>query len=71
MIIWIIGLAGSGKTTIGKIVYAELKARKPSTVFLDGYRFRMIMGNDLGHTLKDREANGERMFQLCSYLDSE
>jgi adenylylsulfate kinase-like enzyme len=71
VIIWIIGLAGSGKTTIGKIVYAELKARKQSTVFLDGDRFRMIMGNDLGHTLKDREANGERMFQLCSYLDSE
>jgi len=71
VIIWIIGLAGSGKTTIGKLVYEALKAQQPSTVFLDGDRFRMIMGNDLGHTLKERETNGERMFQLCSYLDSE
>ena len=71
MIIWIIGLAGSGKTTIGRLVYAELKKHQPSTVFLDGDCFRAIMGNDLGHTLGDREANGERMFKLCSYLDSE
>ena len=28
MIIWIIGIAGSGKSTISKVIYEELKKRQ-------------------------------------------
>jgi adenylylsulfate kinase len=71
MILWMIGLAGSGKTTIGQQVYASLKQGNPATVFLDGDHFRDIVGNDLGHSLDDRRRNGQRMAQFCAFLDSE
>lgn len=69
MIIWTIGLAGAGKTTIGKEIYNKLKAKYPNTVFLDGDIIRDIMGNDLGHTNEDRAKNGWRICKLCKHLD--
>jgi adenylylsulfate kinase len=36
MVIWLIGLSGAGKTTIGKSVYREWKKREPNTVLVDG-----------------------------------
>jgi adenylyl-sulfate kinase len=71
MVIWLIGLAGAGKTSIGKALYQRLKADNPSTVFLDGDQVREIMGNDLGHTLEDRRRNGWRICRLCSYLEQQ
>jgi adenylylsulfate kinase len=71
MVIWLIGLAGSGKTSIGKALYERMKAVNPATVFLDGDHVREIMGNDLGHTLEDRRRNGQRICNLCRYFDSQ
>jgi adenylylsulfate kinase len=71
MIIWLIGLAGSGKTTIGKELYSRLKETNNSTVFLDGDQIREVMGDDLGHTLDDREKNGKRICNLSKFFDRE
>jgi cytidine diphosphoramidate kinase len=71
MVIWLIGLAGAGKTSIGKALYQRLKADNPSTVFLDGDQVREITGNDLGHTLEDRRKNGWRICRLCAYLEQQ
>jgi adenylylsulfate kinase len=72
MILWLIGLSGSGKTTIGRQVHARLKKRNSAaTVFLDGDHFRVIMGNDLGYSLEDRRRNGDRMAQFCAFLDAQ
>ena len=71
MIVWIIGLAGSGKTTIGRRVYEILRGRRPAIVFLDGDHFRAIMGEDLGHTVEDRRRNGWRMARMCAFLDAQ
>ena len=71
MVIWLIGLAGAGKTTIGQELYALLRARRPNVVFLDGDHVRTIMGNDLGHTMEDRMANAWRVCRLCKYLDDQ
>ena len=71
MILWIIGLAGSGKTTIGKSLYQELKKKEPSTVFIDGDEFRKIFKDDIGHDLHSRKINSERLKQICLLLDSQ
>ena len=71
MVIWLIGLAGAGKSTIGRELYSCLKARKPNVVFLDGDHVRAIMGNDLGHNIEDRRANAWRICRLCQHLDNQ
>ena len=69
MVIWLIGLAGSGKSSIGRVLYQRMKAANPATVFLDGDHVREIMGGDLGHTIEDRKRNGQRICNLSRYLD--
>lgn len=71
MIIWVIGLAGAGKTIIGREIYNYLKQKHSNTVFLDGDIIRDIMANDLGHTHADREKNGWRICKLCKHLDDQ
>lgn len=70
-LIWITGLSGSGKTTIGKAVYKKLKKTYDNTVFLDGDIFREVLGNDLGHTPKDRLENAKRIHKMCKFLISQ
>src|SRR3989338_6442210 len=70
MIIWIIGLSASGKTTIGKKLFLKLKDSGGKWVFLDGDSFREMMGEDLGHTIDDRRKNAHRLTNLCKFLDS-
>lgn len=71
MVIWLIGLAGSGKTTIGRVLYERMKAENHATVFVDGDHVREIMGGDLGHTVEDRRRNGQRICNLCRFLDGQ
>ena len=67
-LIWITGLSGSGKTTIGREVYNKLTAENSNTIFLDGDSFREILGNDLGHAPKDRLENAKRISRMCKFL---
>lgn len=71
MVIWIIGLSGAGKTTIGREVFEIIKLRKPNVVFLDGDHVRTIMGEDLGHSVVDRRANAWRICRICQFLDDQ
>ncbi|MGH7380746.1 MAG: adenylyl-sulfate kinase [Candidatus Methylomirabilales bacterium] len=71
MVLWLIGLAGAGKSVIGREVYARLKARRPNVAFLDGDHVRAIMGSDLGYSLEDRRANAWRVCRLCQFLDGQ
>ena len=68
MVIWLIGLSGSGKTTIGNCVYKQLKKKLKNIVYIDGDIFRKIMSNDLGYSLKDRNKNAIRIINLVSNL---
>ena len=71
MVIWLIGMSGAGKTSIGREVYRLLNARRPNVIFLDGDDVRRVMGNDLGHTIEDRRVNAGRISRLCQFLDSQ
>ena len=69
MVIWIIGMSASGKTTIGKKLYEKLKYSKEKWIFLDGDIFRNILGDDLGHTIEDRKKNALRISKFCEFLN--
>ena len=69
MVIWIIGIAGSGKTTVSNIIYKQIKKKKRETVLLDGDQIRQVFLNDLAHTKQDRLTNAKRIRNLCKILD--
>lgn len=71
MVIWLIGLSASGKTTIGKKLFEKLKSSNEKWIFLDGDTFRNIMGEDLGHNIEDREKNAYRISRFCEYMASQ
>ena len=72
MVIWITGLSGSGKTTIGKHVYSQWKILAPHTVMIDGDEVRRILKFDTGdasYTLDGRRVVAERICEMCAWLD--
>lgn len=72
MVIWIIGLSASGKTTLGKLIYEEWKRTAPNTVFIDGDDIRKIFKHDTNknaYTLEERKRNADRICELCAWLD--
>ena len=71
MVVWLCGLSGSGKTTIGRLIYARAKPKVPNLLFLDGEDVRSVMGDDLGHDLEGRRRNSIRIAKLCQLLDGQ
>lgn len=71
MVIWLIGLSGAGKTTIGKALCRKLRVSQQNIVFIDGDIIRQVYGNDLGHSISDRKINASRICRLCKWLESE
>jgi adenylylsulfate kinase-like enzyme len=71
VVIWLVGLAGAGKTEIGRELSKLIKKNNQATIFLDGDHFRQIMNYDVGHTIGERKINGERICRMCKYLDQQ
>jgi adenylylsulfate kinase-like enzyme len=71
MVIWVIGLAGSGKTTVANMLCDAFRAVKKTVVLLDGDNVREVFGNDLGFTKGDRLSNARRIRSLCYLLDQQ
>jgi len=67
-LIWITGLAGSGKTTIAKELYSQILKTNKNVVHLDGDMLRTILGGNYGHTIADRKATAGIYIRLCSAL---
>jgi adenylyl-sulfate kinase len=70
-VFWVTGLAGAGKSSIGKALYERLRARHPNAVLLDGDRLREVFGNDLGHAREARLASAMRNARLCKLLSEQ
>ena len=71
MVIWLIGMSGSGKTTIAQELIRLLRqsSDREKWVLIDGDIFRNIMGEDVGHSIEERKKNADRICALCSFLD--
>ncbi len=71
MVIWITGLAGSGKTTLVNLSLNKVKDLIGPTLHIDGDEFRKCFGNDLGYSLKDRNTNALRLINFLEYIDNQ
>lgn len=67
MIIWLIGISGAGKTTIGKMLERHFNEIGKKCYLLDGDEVRDLFDRDLGYSDADREANIKRII-LGAYL---
>lgn len=70
MVVWITGLSGAGKTTIGESLFNRIKSKYSNTIFLDGDVFRNVIGNH-GYKRKDRLDLAKKISNLCSYLENQ
>ena len=72
MVIWIIGLSGAGKTTIGRALWTYWKESELNTVLIDGDEIRELFNDMNGansHTIEGRRQNAERIYRICEWLD--
>lgn len=60
-VIWLTGISGSGKTTIGTRLVEYFKQSNKKVVFLDGDQVRTFFEGDLGYTKEDRVLNVKRI----------
>lgn len=74
MVIWIVGLSGVGKTSLGSHLWELWRAEEPNTVLVDGDVVRRMFGHDRGpddYSMDGRRCNYERMTDICQWLDSQ
>ena len=71
MVVWIIGLSGTGKTTLAHEVTTLVRQKQANVVLIDGDAIRRVFGNDLGHSLEDRRRNAQRVCNLCKFFDEQ
>src|SRR4029453_16261750 len=66
--LWFTGLSGAGKTTLARLVEAELKARGHKVEVLDGDVVRTNLSKGLGFSKEDRDTNIRRIGFVCNLL---
>jgi adenylyl-sulfate kinase len=66
--IWLTGLSGAGKTTLGILLSQWFKDNGNSVVFLDGDELRMGINKDLGFSENDRLENVRRVAEINQLL---
>lgn len=68
MILWLSGLSGSGKSTIGHLVEKRLTEKGRVVCFLDGDNLRFGLNSNLGFSLEDRAENVRRIGEAAILL---
>jgi len=68
MIVWLSGVSGVGKTTIGEQLQINLKWHYSAVYFLDADMCRKNWWPELGLSNRDRTENMLRMARLASFL---
>ena len=68
MVIWIVGLSGSGKTYLSKKLYNQIKGKK---ILVDGDIVRKYITYNLKYSKSDRKKNSLLISNLCKFLESQ
>jgi adenylyl-sulfate kinase len=66
--LWFTGLSGAGKTTLARLVEAELLSRGHKVEVLDGDIIRTNLSKGLGFSKEDRDTNIRRIGFVCNLL---
>lgn len=69
MVIWLIGLSGSGKSFYADKIYKELQKKNKKVIIIDGDEIRKYITYDLKYNLKDREKNSKVIQKICNFLE--
>jgi adenylylsulfate kinase len=67
-VIWLTGLSGSGKSTIARRLYEELKARGLKVESFDGDEVRRNLSKGLGFSKEDRDTHNKRIIYVAKLL---
>lgn len=70
LVLWLMGLSGAGKTTLGRHIYALYKDSGRPCYLMDGDEVRRFFDDDLKYSREDRVANIKRII-WGAYLLSE
>ena len=66
MVIWILGLSGSGKSFLAKNILKKIKKKK---IWIDGDEVRRSLTYSLGYSIGDRKKNSLLISNLCKFLE--
>lgn len=69
MVIWFIGLSGSGKTFYSSKLFNLLKKKK--IIKIDGDEIRKYINYNLDYSIKDRKKNSILISDLCNFLEKQ
>jgi cytidine diphosphoramidate kinase len=67
MVIWIIGLSGSGKSFLAE----KLKSKIKNSMIVDGDEVRKFITYKLGYSKKDRKQNSKVISDICAFLENQ
>ncbi len=67
-VIWLTGLSGSGKTTIGSLLERKLFDRRYLSQILDGDNIRSGINNNLSFSVEDRNENIRRIAEVSKLI---
>lgn len=70
VVLWMVGLSGSGKSTIARALENELHNKGILTMLLDGDNLRTGVNNNLGFTDEDRKENIRRAAEVSKLFAS-
>jgi adenylylsulfate kinase-like enzyme len=68
MVIWITGLAGAGKTMVGKALHKHILNKFDRVIHLDGDELREVFPPHYGYNKSDREELAMQYSKLCKFL---